>query len=51
MEDGILKQARIISKLGNPLKLSYKWKAVELKITEKGKSYVFHEDASGLIII
>lgn len=48
-KNGILKQATITSKLGNPLRLSYKGKVVELKTTEKGKSYVFREGASGLI--
>jgi alpha-L-fucosidase 2 len=50
-ENGILKQARITSKLGNPLKLSYHGKVTELKTTEKGKTYTFREDATGLIII
>jgi alpha-L-fucosidase 2 len=48
-ENGILKQARIISKLGNPLKLSYKGKSIILPVTEKGKSYLFAEGLSGLI--
>jgi alpha-L-fucosidase 2 len=48
-ENGTLKQARIISKLGNPLKLSYKGKMAELKSTEKGRSYVFTEGLAGLI--
>jgi alpha-L-fucosidase 2 len=48
-ENGRLKQARITSKLGNPLKLSYHGKVIELKTTEKGKSYAFREGASGLI--
>jgi alpha-L-fucosidase 2 len=43
-ENGRLKQARILSKLGNPLKLSYQGKAVEMKSTEKGKMYLFSED-------
>jgi len=30
-EDGKLKQAKIVSKLGNPLRLSYRGKVVELK--------------------
>ncbi|NSW94063.1 MAG: glycoside hydrolase family 95 protein, partial [Bacteroidales bacterium] len=42
-ENGKLKQAKITSKLGNPLKLSYNGKVTELKTTEKGKSYVFRE--------
>ena len=49
-ENGELKQARITSKLGNPVKLSYKGKVMELKTTEKGKSYLVREDDSGLII-
>jgi alpha-L-fucosidase 2 len=48
-ENGKLKQARITSNLGNPLKLSYQGKAIELKSTEKGKSYIVCENASGLI--
>jgi alpha-L-fucosidase 2 len=47
-ENGRLKQAKIISKLGNSLKLSYNGKAVELETTEKGKSYLFGEALSGL---
>jgi alpha-L-fucosidase 2 len=43
-ENGKLKQARILSKLGNPLKLSFKGKIVELKSTEKGKTYLFTEN-------
>ena len=43
-ENGKLKQVRILSKLGNPLKLSYKGKVVELKSTEKGKTYLFTEN-------
>lgn len=49
-ENGKLKQAIILSKLGNPLILSCQGKTVELKTTEKGKSYLFSEGASGLII-
>ena len=48
-ENGTLKQAKIASKLGNPLRLTYRGKAVELKTTEKGKSYVFRVTPSGLI--
>jgi alpha-L-fucosidase 2 len=40
-ENGILKKAVITSKLGNPLKLSYKGKTIELKDTMKDKSYSF----------
>jgi alpha-L-fucosidase 2 len=43
-ENGKLKQARIISRLGNPLKLSYGGKGVELADTEKGKEYTFSEN-------
>jgi alpha-L-fucosidase 2 len=47
-ENGKLKQARILSKLGNPLKLSYKGKVVEMQSTEKGKAYLFTDGPSGL---
>jgi alpha-L-fucosidase 2 len=40
-ENGLLKLARITSKLGNPLKLSYAGKAIELKETERDKVYEF----------
>jgi alpha-L-fucosidase 2 len=50
-ENGALKQATVISKLGNPLRLSYKGKAVELKTTEKGKSYMVREDNAGLVLL
>lgn len=43
-ENGKLKQARIISKNGNPLKLRYADKVIQLATTEKGKSYIFGED-------
>jgi alpha-L-fucosidase 2 len=43
-ENGILKHARIISKLGNPLKLSYAGKITEIAMTEKGKEYKFGEN-------
>lgn len=49
-QNGILKKAKILSKLGNPLKVSHQGKAVVLKSTEKGKSYLVSEDASGLVI-
>ena len=45
-ENGILKQARITSKLGNPLKITYKGKTSELN-TVKGKSYIFTEGLTG----
>ncbi len=48
-EKGILKQATIRSKLGNPLRLSYKGKVAEVKETEKGKSYTFTEGSTGLV--
>jgi len=47
-ENGKLKQAKITSKLGNPLKLSYSGKVIEIANTEKGKSYLFGEDAKRL---
>jgi alpha-L-fucosidase 2 len=49
-ENGNLKQAKITSKLGNPLKLSYKGKRTDLVTTEKGKEYFISETVSGLII-
>lgn len=49
-ENGVLKQAKITSKLGNPLRLSYKGKIAELPATEKGKSYLFSTGNTGLII-
>jgi alpha-L-fucosidase 2 len=49
-ENGKLNQAKVTSKLGNPLKLSYQGKVIELKSTEKGKSYMVHENASGIKI-
>ncbi len=45
-ENGKLKQARVLSKLGNPLKLSCQGKETELKRTDKGKSYTFNESLS-----
>jgi alpha-L-fucosidase 2 len=41
-ENGFLKQARITSKLGNPLKIKYAGKVAELS-TEKDKEYIFGE--------
>jgi alpha-L-fucosidase 2 len=48
-EDGKLNHAKITSKLGNPLRMSYKGKVIELKTTEKEKSYVFRNGTSGLV--
>ena len=45
-ENGKLKQARITSKLGNPLKLSYAGKVIEIGSTEKGKAYLFGENVN-----
>ena len=47
-ENGKLKQAKITSKLGNPLKLSYAGKLIEVPTTEKGKTYLFGEDIKRL---
>jgi alpha-L-fucosidase 2 len=47
--NGSLKQAKITSKQGNPLRLSYQGKVAELKSTERGKSYVFTEGLSWVI--
>jgi alpha-L-fucosidase 2 len=46
--NGKLKQAKIISKLGNPLKLSYAGKVAEIEKTEKGITYLFGEDVTRL---
>jgi alpha-L-fucosidase 2 len=43
-ENGKLKQAKIISILGYPLKISYKGEVVNLPVTEKGKIYNFDQD-------
>jgi hypothetical protein len=43
-ENGALKQVKVTSKLGTLLRLSYKGKVIELKTTEKGKSYIFSGD-------
>jgi alpha-L-fucosidase 2 len=40
-KDGKLTQARILSKAGNLLRLSYAGHLTELKTTEKGKAYFF----------
>jgi alpha-L-fucosidase 2 len=47
-ENGKLKQAKITSKLGNTLKLSYAGKVIEIPGTEKGKSYLFGENLQTL---
>jgi alpha-L-fucosidase 2 len=43
-ENGKLKQAKITSINGNPLKLSYAGKVTEITNTQKGKVYVFGEE-------
>ncbi len=48
-ENGRLKQARINSKLGNPLRLSCQGKMINLQTTEKGKSYIFTEGTTALV--
>jgi alpha-L-fucosidase 2 len=48
-ENGRLKQARINSKLGNPLRLSCQGKMINLQTTEKGKSYIFTEGSTALV--
>jgi len=45
-ENGKLIHARIISKLGNPLKLTYAGKVINLAATEKGKEYLFGANLS-----
>ncbi len=47
-EDGKLKHTKIISRLGNPLKISYKGKLVDLPVTEKGGAYSFDQDLKTL---
>jgi alpha-L-fucosidase 2 len=47
-ENGKLKQAKITSKNGNPLKLSYAGKVTEITSTEKGKEYIFGVDLKRL---
>jgi alpha-L-fucosidase 2 len=43
-ENGNLKKAKIISKNGNPLRLTYAGKVYEIKNTDKGGSYIFGAD-------
>lgn len=47
-EYGRLNHAKITSKLGNSLKLSYAGKVIEKGKTEKGKAYFFGEDVKEL---
>ena len=47
-ENGKLKQAKITSKLGNPLKLSYAGKVIDITLTEKGIEYLFGESLEQL---
>lgn len=47
-ENGKLKQASITSFLGNPLKLSYAGKVLEINHTEKGSKYLFGEELTRL---
>lgn len=47
-ENGKLKEAKITSKLGNPLKLNYEGKIIYLEKTEKGKRYTFGQEFSSL---
>jgi len=48
-ENGRLKQAKINSKLGNPLRVSCQGKMINLQTTEKGKSYIFTEGSTALV--
>ncbi len=45
-ENGKLSKAKIISKLGNSLKLTYKGKVILLENTKKGENYTFGENLS-----
>ena len=47
-DNGKLVKARIISNLGNPLKLTYAGKTTNLANTERGKEYFFGENMNQL---
>jgi len=47
-ENGKLKMAKITSKLGNPLQISYAGKTIKIPVTEKGKEYIFQDDLKRL---
>ena len=49
-ENGKLKQARILSKLGNPLKLSYRGQVSEFNSTETGRAYTIKPDGLGITV-
>lgn len=42
-------RAKVLSRLGTPLRLVYKGKSLELQFTEKGKTYNIRETDTGLI--
>ncbi len=43
-EAGVLKQAKITSRNGNPLRLSYAGKVIEVAKTENGRAYLFDKE-------
>jgi len=45
-EKGLLNKVKIVSRNGNPLRLSYGAKEIYLEKTEKGKTYTFGSDLS-----
>ena len=49
-ENGKLKKAEIVSKLGNPLKVSFNGKRAEINKTEAGKTYLITETQAELTI-
>jgi len=49
-ENGMLKHAKILSKLGQPLKVSFNGKRAEISQTEAGKIYIIRETPTELII-